>query len=52
MGKGLRTRHHRHRGVTTYALGQRGGVPYQVERVVCAMCGRVLDERPLKRAAA
>jgi hypothetical protein len=31
---------------------QRLGVPYEVERTVCTKCDRVLDERPLKRAAA
>jgi hypothetical protein len=43
---------HRHSGVTTYVLLQRLGVPYEVERTVCSECRRVLDERPLKRAAA
>jgi ribosomal protein L37E len=46
------SRPHRHRAVTTHTLGQRGGVPYEVERTVCATCGQVLDERPLRRAAA
>lgn len=43
---------HRHTAVTVHVLRQRGGVPYEVERVVCGDCGRVLDERPLRRAAA
>jgi hypothetical protein len=43
---------HRHQAVTLRAIGQRAGVPYEVERKVCAACARVLDERPLKRAAA
>ena len=47
-----RRRPHRHTGVRTRALAQRLGVPYEVERTVCAECRRVLDERPLKRAAA
>jgi hypothetical protein len=47
-----RKRLHRHTGVLTYVLLQRLGVPYEVERTVCSECGRVLDERPLKRAAA
>jgi RNase P subunit RPR2 len=42
----------RHRVVTMHTIGQRGGVPYEVERVVCSTCGRVLDERRLRRAAA
>jgi hypothetical protein len=35
-----------------HVLGQRDGVPFEVERVVCTACGRVLEERPLRRAAA
>jgi hypothetical protein len=47
-----RKRAHSHRAVRTYVLGQRLGIPYEVERTVCAECRQVLDERPLKRAAA
>jgi len=47
-----RKRSHSHRAVRTYVLGQRLGIPYEVERTVCADCRQVLDERPLKRAAA
>jgi len=47
-----RKRLHRHSGVQTYVLLQRLGIPYEVERTVCSECRRVLDERPLKRAAA
>ena len=47
-----RKRPHAHRAVRTYVLGQRLGVPYEVERTVCADCRQVLEERPLKRAAA
>jgi NMD protein affecting ribosome stability and mRNA decay len=43
---------HRHRAVVTHALRQRAGVPYEVERTVCAECRRVLEERTLRRAAA
>jgi hypothetical protein len=43
---------HRHVEVTTYVLRQRAGVPYEVERKVCTSCRQVLDERPLRRAAA
>jgi ribosomal protein L37E len=42
---------HRHIEVTTHVLRQRGGVPYEVERKVCSSCGKVLDERPLRRPA-
>jgi hypothetical protein len=47
-----RKRLHRHTGVRTYVLLQRLGIPYEVERTVCSECRRVLDERPMKRAAA
>jgi hypothetical protein len=43
---------HKHTPVTTYLLRQRAGVPYEVERTVCATCRRVLGERQLRRAAA
>jgi NMD protein affecting ribosome stability and mRNA decay len=46
-----RRRLHRHTGVRRYVLLQKLGVPYEVERTVCSECQRVLDERPLKRAA-
>lgn len=46
-----RTKPHEHRAVTVHALRQRAGIPYEVERKVCAACARVLDERPLRRAA-
>ena len=48
----LRKRSHTHTGVRTYVMSQRLGVPYEVERTVCAECRRLLEERPLKRAAA
>jgi len=47
-----RRRLHKHTGVRTYVLLQRLGVPYEIERTVCSDCGRVLDERPVRRAAA
>jgi uncharacterized CHY-type Zn-finger protein len=43
---------HRHRKVTTHAIRQRSGVPYEVERIVCATCRQLLEERPLRRTAA
>ncbi len=43
---------HRHRVVTRHALQQRSGVPYEVERKLCSACRRVLEERPVRRAAA
>ena len=46
------TKTHRHKTVTTHVLGQRAGIPYEVERKQCSSCRQVLDERPLRRAAA
>jgi hypothetical protein len=43
---------HRHDAVTRHALRQQDGIPYEVERVVCLGCRRVLEERTLRRAAA
>jgi NMD protein affecting ribosome stability and mRNA decay len=43
---------HEHTAVVKHELRQRAGVPYEVERKVCSACARVLDERPVKRAAA
>jgi hypothetical protein len=42
---------HKHTVVTRHALKQRSGGPYEVERSVCSACRRVLDERPVRRAA-
>jgi hypothetical protein len=47
-----RKRAHAHTAVRSYVLSQRLGVPYEVERTVCATCRQVLGERPVKRAAA
>ncbi len=47
-----RTKPHRHKEVTTHRLSQLGGLPYEIERTYCSTCGRVLVERPLRRAAA
>lgn len=47
-----RRRTHTHNAVRTHALSRRLGVPYEVERTVCTECRHVLEERPLKRAAA
>lgn len=43
---------HTHMAATIHVLLQRNGVPYEVERRVCTACSRVLEERPLRRAAA
>jgi hypothetical protein len=37
---------------TTHVLRQRHGVPYEIERVVCASCEQVLGERQVRRTAA
>jgi hypothetical protein len=43
---------HQHTSVEKHALGQRAGVPYELIRTVCTQCERVLEERPVRRAAA
>jgi RNase P subunit RPR2 len=43
---------HKHTSVTLHAIRQRSGIPYEIERKVCSSCHRVLDEKPLRRAAA
>ncbi len=43
---------HEHTAVVTRAVGQRGGIPYEIEQHVCSDCRRVLDERRLRRTAA
>ena len=48
----MQAKKHGHRAVVVHVLEQRQGVPYEVERKVCAVCGRVLAERPLRRAVA
>jgi RNase P subunit RPR2 len=43
---------HKHRTVTTLAIRQRAGVPYEVERKICTDCHRLLEEKPVRRAEA
>jgi RNase P subunit RPR2 len=43
---------HKHTAVTTRAIRQRNGIPYEVERRICAGCRQLLAERPVRRAAA
>jgi ribosomal protein L37E len=52
MTQQLFSQGHRHTEVRMHVLLQRLGIPYEVERIVCSACGQVLDERPLRRAAA
>ena len=43
---------HEHVAKRVHVLLQRGGVPYEVEQQVCTGCLQILDEKPVKRAAA
>lgn len=43
---------HEHVVSVVHVVLPKAGVPYEVERRVCADCKRILDERPVKRAAA
>jgi hypothetical protein len=43
---------HEHVPKSVHVLLQRAGVPYEIEQQVCTACSRVLDEKPVKRAAA
>ena len=45
-------RSHEHVAKNVHVLRQRAGIPYEVEQKVCADCRRVLDETPVRRAAA
>jgi predicted nucleic acid-binding Zn ribbon protein len=42
---------HKHIPVTTRAIRQRNGIPFEVERRICSKCQRVLAEQPVKRTA-
>jgi NMD protein affecting ribosome stability and mRNA decay len=43
---------HKHTAVTKRAIRQRNGIPYEVERQVCADCRQLLGEKLVRRAAA
>ena len=43
---------HQHTKSVTHAIDVRRGIPYEVERVVCTQCHRLLEERPVSRVAA
>jgi NMD protein affecting ribosome stability and mRNA decay len=43
---------HEHDAKRVHVLLQRAGVPYEMEQQVCASCRRILDEKPVRRAAA
>jgi hypothetical protein len=42
---------HTHNAKVVHVLLQRAGIPYE-EQQVCTSCRRILDEKPVKRAAA
>ena len=46
------TKVHEHVAKRVHLLSQKAGVPYEVEQQVCQACARILDEKPVKRAAA
>ena len=46
------TKLHEHAAKRVHVLLLRAGIPYEVEQQVCTGCSRVLDEKPVKRAAA
>jgi len=52
MTKQQPMRVHTHHAERVHVLLQRAGVPYEIEQQVCKSCRRVLDEKPVKRAAA
>ena len=43
---------HEHVAKRVHVLLQRAGIPYEMEQQVCEACSRVLDEKPVRRAAA
>jgi hypothetical protein len=43
---------HEHVAKRVHVILLRAGVPYEVEQKVCTGCRRVLDEHPVRRAAA
>jgi hypothetical protein len=43
---------HEHVAKRVHVLLQRAGIPYEMEQQVCTFCSRVLDEKPVRRAAA
>jgi hypothetical protein len=43
---------HTHVAVVKHTIRQHHGIPFEVERKVCAACARVLDEKPIRRLTA
>ena len=52
MSKQHEAKSHEHVAKRVHVLLQRAGVPYEIEQQVCADCRRILDEKPVRRAAA
>ena len=52
MHKQPRLKAHEHHAKRVHVLTQRAGVPYEVEQQVCEDCRHILDEKPVRRAAA
>jgi hypothetical protein len=52
MGSSTRKKRHDHKQITVRVILQRDGVPYEVERTLCADCEEIISERPVRRAAA
>jgi NMD protein affecting ribosome stability and mRNA decay len=50
--KAHRAKVHEHVAKRVHVLLQRAGIPYEMEQQVCEACRRILDEKPVKRAAA
>lgn len=46
------TKVHEHVAERVHVLLQRAGVPYEIEQQVCSDCRRILEEKPVRRAAA
>ena len=46
------SKEHEHVTELVHVLRLRAGVPYEIEQQVCLACARILDEKPVKRAAA
>jgi RNase P subunit RPR2 len=43
---------HKHAEKRVHVIVQRAGIPYEIERVMCDGCRRVLSEKPVQRARA
>jgi hypothetical protein len=50
--KPLTDNEHQHTVAVVHVVLQKAGIPYEIEQQICTACLRVLDERPVKRAAA